>query len=588
MNLFAYVKSKVSILDVINEYVTLKKGGIYYKGNCPFHSEKTASFTVSPHKEIFYCFGCHVSGDVISFIATIEHCSQKEAADHLIERFGLEVPTSIRVEKEASSEGQVNKKRYFELCSLVAQWAHKNLNENKETFDYFIQRGFTKQTLQLFNIGYFPGGSKALESLIKFVSAQSFLADDLLSAQIIAQGKHSRYSPFEERLIFPIKDLLGRTCGFGGRIFKKNDERAKYYNSHENQYFTKGSLFFGFDLAKQHFTEQHSKAYIVEGYTDCMAMAQMGYTNALATLGTACTSEHLKTIARYVHTLYVVYDGDQAGQKAMLRLAELCWEVNLELFVVNLPPGEDPASLLSKHGSIDKFLHSYKDIFQFYIDSLGVDFARLPLNEKLKNTQKLISILKNINDELKRDLLVQRASEALAIPFESLKAELQRALPEEQEKQPIKPQTAPQPGIDQISLLEKKLFSVILSDVTLLQKINSDYVIKHFTPPLRDVLHALNKAGAEGSIDFVAFFDTLPQDQQQLVAQLLLECEDADPSKTFEQLLIQFQKKYWKEIVHDIKMKLTEAEHEENDQKVKELLITFQELKKKLLSKGLL
>ncbi len=588
MNLFAYVKSKVSILDVINEYVTLKKGGIYYKGTCPFHSEKTASFTVSPHKEIFYCFGCHASGDVIAFIATIEHCSQKEAADHLIERFGLEVPNSVRIEKEASSEGQVHKKRYFELCSLVAQWAHKNLNDSKEASEYFLKRGFTKKTLQLFNIGYFLGGSKGLESLIKFVSAQSFLADDLISAQIIAQGKHTRYSPFEERLIFPIKDLLGRTCGFGGRIFKTGDERAKYYNSHENQFFTKGSLFFGLDFAKQHFTEQHGKAYIVEGYTDCMAMAQMGHSNSLATLGTACTSEHLKTIARYVHTLYVVYDGDQAGQKAMLRLAELCWEVNLELFVVNLPPGEDPASILTKHGSIDKFLHSFKDIFQFYIDSIGIDFARLPLNEKLKNTQKLISILKNITDDLKRDLLVQRASEALGIPFDSLKGELHKALQGEKTISTPILHASPLSSIDQISLLEKKLFSVILSDVTLLQKTNSDYVIKHFTPPLRDILHALNKAGAEGQIDFVAFFDTLPQDQQQLVAQLLLECEDEDPSKTFEQLVIQFQKKHWKEIVHDIKMKLHEAEHEENDQKVKELLTTFQDLKKKLLSKGLL
>src|SRR5579859_5964285 len=346
MNLFSFVKSQVFILDVINEYVTVKKAGIYYKGTCPFHSEKTASFTVSPHKEIFYCFGCHATGDVIAFIAQIEHCSQKEAADHLIDRHGIEVPAHISIERETSQEHN-QKKRYFELCDLAAEWAHKNLETNPQALSYFTNRGFTKQTLQLFNVGYFAGGQNGIKNLINFVGQHQFLIDDLLEAHILVQGKQVRYSPFEERLLFPIKDNLGRSCGFGGRIFKEGDERAKYYNSHENQFFTKGSLFFGLHMAKQSIQERAS-AFIVEGYTDCMAMVQHGYSNTIATLGTACTLEHLKILSRYVHTVHVIYDGDQAGQKAMLRLAELCWEVNLELKVVCLPDKEDPASLLTK------------------------------------------------------------------------------------------------------------------------------------------------------------------------------------------------------------------------------------------------
>jgi DNA primase len=590
MNLFTFIKSHIQILDVIGQYVTLKKAGLYYKGTCPFHSEKTASFTVSAHREIFYCFGCHATGDVIAFIALAEHCSQIEAAQHLVERYGLELPKTITAEhKDLIQTNQEDKKRYFELCRQVASWCSLKLKSSPLASTYFLKRKFDAQTLSHFEIGYFPGGSANMKELISFLATKKLLVDDLLNAHIVEQGKQMIYSPFEERLIFPIKDHLGRFCGFGGRTYKEDDERAKYYNSRENQFFNKGSLLFGLDLAKKNIQDQNH-VFLVEGYTDCMAMVAHGYKNTVATLGTACTSEQLKILSRHCSTLYIVYDGDSAGQKAMLRLARLCWEVSLEPRVITLPATDDPASFLEKGGDLASLISQAKDIFMYYIDTQGASFSTKPLNEKMHAATELIDLLKTIDDPLKRDILLQHASSVLSIPFESLNEHLTHPQPAQAKFAPKQePMESAPPALPQISLLEKKLFSVILSNSAVLNKSQGDYLIKHFTPPLSDILEALQQAhesSADGSVHFIDFLDSLPIESQKLVTHLLLETEEEDPSKAFDGLLVQFQKKHWKAIVYDIRMKIGQAELEENEQKVKTLLATFEELKKRLLHKG--
>lgn len=580
MNVFSYIKSRVHILDVVSAYVNLKKAGLYHKGTCPFHSERTASFTVSPHRNIFYCFGCHATGDVIAFIAQAENCSQIEAAQLLADRFGIQLPETLT----AQTTSPDTKKRYFDLCAVVAQWCSEQLAKSHKALSYFKARGFTPETLTSFSIGYFPGGAGAFKDLNRYAQQHNFLTADLLEAHIVEQGKQILYSPFEERLMFPIKDHLGRYCGFGGRIFNDGDQRPKYYNSRENDYFNKGSLLFGFDLAKKSMHAQES-AFLVEGYTDCMAMVQHGYTNTVATLGTACTSEHLKILARHIHTLYVLYDGDQAGQTAMLRLAELCWEVALELRVITLPQDEDPASFLSKGGSLETARAGALDIFSFTIDRLGSSFAQLPLSEKMRIATRLLGLIKGVRDHLKQNLLLQHASQVLGIPYQSLVEELHTITPTHSSPVASPPQTS----LDAISLLEKKLFSVILSDVTLLQQSQAPYLIKHFTKLLRAILekyaaHCVQQThhGEQVHEQFVAFFDSLPASDQHVVTQLLFECDEEDPTKAFDILMLQFQKKHWRAIVKDLRLQLQEAENAKNDRKVKELLTTFEQLKKSL------
>lgn len=416
MNIFSYIKSKIQIMDVVSEYTSLKRAGNYWKGQCPFHNEKTASFTVSPHKEIFYCFGCHAGGDVIAFISKIENFSQIEAARHLAKTYNIELPDELT--KEIAGQKH-EKEKYFMLCEEVANWCHNQLMINEQALKYMQKRGFNKNIIESYNLGYFPPTYLSVRALINHLNKFSLMQSDLIEAKIIAEGKKATFSPFEDRIIFPIKDIIGRYCGFGGRIFKEFDQRPKYYNSHETPYFAKGSLLFGFDAAKKALSKC-DHIFIVEGYTDCITMAQYGFKNTVATLGTACTQEHLKILSRYVNYVYVLYDGDNAGQNAIMRLTELCWQVSIELKVITLPETEDPASFLQNGGNLNELIDQARDIFMFFIENTCKDFLSKPLAEKLKLANEIIKTIEKIQDPIKRDILMQKASNIMQIPINSM------------------------------------------------------------------------------------------------------------------------------------------------------------------------
>lgn len=584
MNLFSFIKERVSIITVVNEYVTLKRAGAYHKGTCPFHHEKTASFTVSPDKEIFYCFGCHLSGDVISFIAKIENCTQKEAAQLLAERYGIDLPQNISF--EASEKKTEEKNHYFLICKKVALWCHEQLLKNPTALTYFKKRNFDHDIINYFTIGYFPSGSASINELLYAMKKESILVQDLIDAQILAQGRVALYSPFEERLIFPIQDALGRYCGFGGRIFKDHDTRAKYYNSRENEYFIKGSLLFNLDRAKKSIQET-GKIFLVEGYTDCMAMIQHSIPNTVATLGTACTIEHLKQLARYADRLFVVYDNDNAGQQAILRLTELCWQVNLELQVITLPNGDDPASFLTNNGDMNMLINSAQDIFIFFIETLGTNFTNKPLTQKIQITRSFLSTIAAMNDPLKRDILLQKAAKTFDIPFSSLKEELNRTDQPVAATNTTQKSIPAQPVPDTPPLLEKRIFCAIMNNIQLLQAGGQTPIIKYLPSPLHDIVEQLQQAqNQNNALTFSIFFDMLNDHNKHYVGKLLLEDNELVDAHGFEKLLVQLQKKQWKSIVQDIKTQLTRAKQEGDSEKVSLILQEFMILQNKLLSSG--
>jgi len=585
MNLFSYLKTRIAILEVVGEYATLKKAGLYWKGQCPFHAEKTASFTVSPHKEIFYCFGCHVGGDVIAFIARMEQCSQMDAAKHLIERYQIELPSTLATDIGASSD---QGKRYYQICEAVAGWCHNQLLKSAEAFSYLSKRGITQKNIANFNIGYFPGGIAQVKRMTIELSKQHILIDDLLENNIITRGKNILFSPFEERIIFPITDHLGRFCGFGGRIFKPNDTRPKYYNSHENDHFAKGHLLFGLDKAKKDIQKTGS-VFLVEGYTDCIAMAEHGYTNTVATLGTACTLEHLNVLSRYAQQLYVLYDGDNAGQQAILRIGQLCWQASIDLKVIRLPATEDPASFLGQNKSLEALIDQAQDIFAFFIETIGTDFGRKPLGEKLQLTRKILEMIQKLDDPLKQDILLQNACNQLAIPFDSLKKELKRIA-----LGPNNAKTAPKPAFTQpettpfdqgiITTLENKIFFSIMNNIQLINKENEEFLVTYLPHPLCDILNKLQEEKKRcPTVGFIQFFESLPENDQQFVSKILLATQEDIQPGLFDQLLTQLQKKHWKVIVNNIKMKLEAAKRTGNDAEITSIMHTFGELKKKII-----
>lgn len=583
MSLFSFLRSQLHISDVVNEYTALKKAGQYWKAPCPFHSEKTASFTVSPHKDIFYCFGCHASGDVVGFIAKIESCSQVEAAKFLVEKYGLQLPKEASFEFQKAAETIEEKNKYFVLCKLVAQWCFKNLSRDIQAKKYLQERGFNQESINKFTIGYFPGGSANIKNLAKELTDKGFLLHDLIQANIVMEGK-GLYSPFEDRIIFPIRDAMGRFCGFGGRIFKENDTRAKYYNSHENIHFNKGSLLFGLDLAKKDI-QNKGYVFLVEGYTDCILMNQKDYTNSVAVLGTSCTMEHLKILSRFTQGIYVLYDGDDAGQNAILRLTQLCWEINLELKVICLDKGEDPASFLNKNGDLTKYISQAKDIYLFFIEDFGFGFSTKSLQEKLAIIKKITEVIRNIEDPIKRNILLQETSVRLNIPFDSLKMEFGN--------KDFKKKLLSDKIIDEenkvnenfeISNLERDLFIAITEDFSLLNEDNF-YIIEYFSSYTKEILlHLFELRNKDKDLDFNKFLFLLADNRQkQFLNKILLEQETVGP-KNFVLLVEQFKKQNWKKIAYDIKSKISKAEQDSNIIEVKKLVLHFQMLKKKFVN----
>jgi len=591
MDIFSFIKSNINILDVAQQYASLKKAGLYWKGHCPFHHEKTASFTVSPHRNIFYCFGCSSGGDVITFISKVEQCSALEATKLLADRYNISLPKeSGTITTHAPTD---ERERYFKLCELVSTWCCEQLEKSPLAKEYLESRAITHESTAYFTIGFFPSGPSSVQSLIRYAQKNNVLADDLLSAHVLSKAKRILYSPFEGRIIFPIKDHLGRFCGFGGRIFKPEDNRAKYYNSKENSHFAKSHLLFGFDLAKKAIQKAKS-AFIVEGYTDCVAMYQHGYKNSIATLGTACTQEHLQLISRYAEQLYVLYDGDSAGTQAILRLATLCWQVDIDLKIIVLPPSEDPATYLHKHSTIKPLISQAKEIFDFFIDTIAHNFHEKGLKQKLTVSRKIIAVIAQMKDPLKQDLLIQRAAKAFELPFESIKGELRRTANSERSYGVREPSISNTPldtetdNIDQMPTLEKRIFFAIMHNMQLITKENEDDIIACLPTPLNTIIQELiHRQSTQSATSFNQFFDQLDAKKQQIVSQLLVSFNSPVDKDEFNQLFIQLQKKHWKRIVKNIKAKIEYAKKTGDQESVNTILHRFIKIKKQM-TRGLL
>ncbi|MBI2353254.1 DNA primase [Candidatus Dependentiae bacterium] len=578
MDLFHFIKDQIEIISVISEYTLLKKtGSWYWKGLCPFHHEKTASFTVSPHKKIFYCFGCHQSGDVINFIEKIENVSAFQAAQHLIQRYQLDIPETL---KETAFFVK-QEKTAFRLCSLVAQWCNNKLSKNRNAEKYLLERNINSAMSSRFSVGFFPDGSKSIQDLLSFVHQNGFSAQELLQEHILVQGKTGMYSPFENRIMFPIKDQIGQVCGFGGRIFLPNDQRPKYYNSKETSSFKKGKILFGFDLAKYEIQKQKA-AFIVEGYTDCIAMHQHGYLHTVATLGTACTLDHLKQLSRHVQMVYVLYDADQAGKQAMLKLTQLCWQLDIELKVVLLPQEQDPASILEKEHTLEPYLEQSKDIFSYFLQFIKQEYEKSSIKDKVGAIAELLDLIYTIQDDLKQNILLIKASEMLQVPLEILKKEYNNKYKEKQgQHQESRPSIIEEkPDQD----LEQQIIAVIFYDPSLVTKQDEALLyaaLDEFTKNIIEKILQQYKASSDKEA-----VSLLTVQELEYVQRVLFKIESQNIKQLFSNLMIQFQKKYWKSVASHIKMKILYAKQNNNKQEVRDLIDIFESFKKKLYKNG--
>jgi len=401
--------NRIDIVDLIDGYVPLKKAGANYKANCPFHGEKTPSFTVSPSKQFYHCFGCGVNGSAISFLMDYDHMEFREAIEKLASSAGLEIPEEAQTyeKKQIVSQG-IDLYQLMEQVNTFYQSQLKQHADKQQAIDYLKNRGLSGEIAKRFNLGFAPDG---WDNLMSVHGATDATRKALLDTGMLSQNEKERvYDRFRHRIMFPIHDHRGRVVGFGGRVLDQGE--PKYLNSPETPIFHKGSELYGLFAARGAIKDADG-VLVVEGYMDVVALAQAGINNAVATLGTATTSMHLQRLFRHTPNITFSFDGDRAGKDAGWKALETCLPLLQDGFQVSflfLPDGEDPDTMVKKVGkdSFQQLVQNATPLPDFLINTLKqkADLNRLDGRAKLTKLAK--PLIQHMPKGVLRDLLVER------------------------------------------------------------------------------------------------------------------------------------------------------------------------------------
>ncbi len=423
------IKQAASVADVIGDYVTVKKKGANYWACCPFHGEKTPSFSISPSKGIYKCFGCGKAGDSIRFIMEIEGLGYGEALRHLAKKYGIEIQ-----EKELTDD-QVQKQNERESLFIVLDWAKdffkKQLNESDEgrsiAKPYFKERGFSEATMDAFELGYSP---EAWDLLYKTAIKHGFTEEIIQKAGLVTQknDEGKQFDRFRNRVIFPIQNVSGKTIAFGARILKSDQKnQAKYLNSPETEVYHKSNILYGIFQAKNAIRTE-DMCYLVEGYTDVISLHQAGVKNVVASSGTSLTVEQIKLIGRFTKHITVLYDGDAAGIKAALRGLDLILEEGLQVNLVVFPEGHDPDSFVRKMGS-EAFLEfvkkESKDFISFQASLFVAEAGDDPF-KKAEGIKEMVQSIAKIPDAIQRSLFIQKTASMMKMDEDMLLSEMNK------------------------------------------------------------------------------------------------------------------------------------------------------------------
>ncbi|WP_420315833.1 DNA primase [Ekhidna sp.] len=454
------IKNRIDIVEVVEDFVTLKRSGSSYKALSPFTNEKTPSFYVVPSKGIFKDFSSGKGGDAITFVMEVDGLSYVEALKYLAGKYGIEVK-----EEEQSDEAQLaqNKREsLFIVLNYASEYFQDVLHNSEEGksigLSYFKERGFTEETLKKFELGY----SKELwDGLLNEATQKGYKKELLAEAGLIIDKDGKNYDRFRSRVMFPIHNVSGKTIAFGGRKLSSTDKSAKYINSPETELYHKSKVLYGMYQGKNSIRKEDN-CYLVEGYTDVISMHQAGIENVVASSGTALTEDQVKLIRRYSENVTVIFDGDQAGIKASMRGIDLLLEGDLNVKAVALPEGEDPdsyAKQLGASGFREYVAEEAQDIIRFKTKVLLDETGNDPV-KKAGVIKDIVSSITKINDPVKRTVYIKECSDLLGIAESVLIAEQNKILIENRKKQrapdPIQPEMEVPPfPMEQDDLIDK-------------------------------------------------------------------------------------------------------------------------------------
>jgi DNA primase len=421
----AEILSRIDIIEIVGGFVKLKKRGANYLGLCPFHNEKTPSFTVSPSKEIYKCFGCGRSGNAISFIMEHEKYSYVETLKWLANKYGITIEETY-VTDEQRQQVQVADSLYI-VNQFAQQFFSRQLFETNEGQDiglaYFKERGFREETIKKFQLGYSP---EQRDAFTKEALAKQYNSEILVKAGLVANRNDQLMDNYRGRVIFPVHNHSGKVLGFGARILKNNDKAPKYINTPENEIYVKSKILYGSYFARQAI-DKADECLLVEGYTDVISLHQAGIENAVASGGTSLTTDQIRLIKKYSNNLTIVYDGDAAGVKAALRGLDMALEEGLNVKLVLIPDKEDPDSYVNKVGPsvFKEFVQKNKKDFILFQLEVALKDAGSDANKKSEVVNQIAETISRINkaeDFTKQQDYIKQCSEILKIDENGLHA----------------------------------------------------------------------------------------------------------------------------------------------------------------------
>ncbi len=412
------IKNSNDIVDIISQYVILKRSGRNFFGLCPFHKEKTPSFSVSPDKQIFHCFGCGAGGNVIHFTSKIENVDFKESLEILAERAGIELPT---LEGGADSKKQFLKEKVYEINKEAAMYYHDMLYKDisKPAQEYVKKRKLDNKTLKDYTIGYAPANS----NLYKFLKQKGFTDEEILASDLVNKYNNNFVDRFRNRLIFPIQDVRNRYIAFGGRVL--DNSLPKYINSPENIVYSKARNLYGLNVAKKAKLE---KLIIVEGYMDVVSLHQRGIENVVASCGTALTEAQGRLLRKYAEKIIISYDSDGAGQAATLRGLEILTNLGCDIRILQMEGAKDPDEYVIKYGNgrFNNLVDKAISLVEFKVKVLKKDLDLDNVNDKIKFLNEIAKLLSTVDNKMEQEVYIDTISREYSISKEAIYAEINK------------------------------------------------------------------------------------------------------------------------------------------------------------------
>jgi DNA primase len=575
------IRERSSILEVVSDYASLKKTGKNHKGLCPFHSEKTPSFMVNEEKQIFHCFGCGAGGDVFTFLMKAGHFTFPQAVEELAKRYGVNLPA--RELSPTLKQEMARKEALFEINQLASGYFHDLLIRGKggeEARRYLSQRGIQREILEEHRLGYALDRWDGLVQHLRERKVSLEMAAEL--GLIFPKKREGWYDAFRGRLIFPIFDLHQRVVGFGGRVIRNGE--PKYLNSPESSIYHKGTILYGLHVAKRCLGEEDA-VMIAEGYFDLLTLHQHGLKNSVATLGTALTPQHIRTLKRYTKNLITVFDADPPGVQAALRCLPLFLEEEVEGKIVLLPGEEDPDGFLRK-GKLEEFqkrVASAPPLVDFFFEGLTKAHDLKSVEGRVKGAREGLSLIAKIPDRIRKDFYVKTLAEKLNLQ-ESLLYEMLRSPSKDRIKAGEEVKARVTEKIFPKS--EEMVVRLMIQDSEMIRTVSEEGILSEFESPiLRKMAEALEGLyHKRGKIDLGEALGSLEEDLRGKLSEFALQeigLEREHRAKVLKDCIEKVHRKRLQKEEGELLKRIKEAERQEGGKGLEALLVERQKLAKR-------